>query len=324
MLHRLTDLKSFRRDRVEHARLRKLMKDRHSIWQEASGVAEALEDLGRFGSGAGIETCAALSKIFGDLVAAHAFVNSWVSATAGVLSENPLAQPLAAHQRAGCVSLMRLAQRSGAELSLVCHDVRGGSRSDIASVQFTDVETHDFVLSGRAEILLAQRSSYDPNCSVETSPAVIGAGYRLTQVDGLAAKSFTRITEPLVFLRLTRPTASQRPTQQIRLADGALLGQSSGNKQASCQEVLMAVLGRMGRKDAVPAMARIAASGPDHLRWEAIRHCLSLEIEIGFDLLCKAARKQDDPLQESAAALRDQLVSSYPQLAQLESALCPA
>ena len=86
----------------------------------------------------------------------------------------------------------------------------------------------------------------------------------------------------------------------------------------------MALLSEMGRSDAVPHMARLAANGSAESRWQALRHCLSLDTAAGFGLLDTVARNPDDTLSKSASALRCRLIRDYPVLAELASEPCPA
>ena len=81
---------------------------------------------------------------------------------------------------------------------------------------------------------------------------------------------------------------------------------------------MMALLGRMGRSDAAPAMATIACEqGGTALRWQALRECLSLDTATGFAALGEVARRPDDELAAAAGALRSQLIESYPQLREI-------
>ena len=84
----------------------------------------------------------------------------------------------------------------------------------------------------------------------------------------------------------------------------------------------MALLNRMGRPDAVPAFTEIARTGSDHLRWQAMRHCLAMNVRTGFALLGAMARSVDDPLATPAGALRARLIEQYPELLELEKQLC--
>lgn len=80
----------------------------------------------------------------------------------------------------------------------------------------------------------------------------------------------------------------------------------------------MAVLGAMGRADAVPAMLEQSRTAPVQLRWEALRHAIALETTIGFNRLEEVAADASDPLSDHAGRVRQQLLAAYPQLAEQE------
>lgn len=221
---------------------------------------------------------------------------------------------------------MLLSRRGGAELALVCYDGTNGYRQKpLASGYFAPVERHEAVLAGAGRLVLIRRDEEVTGpASFSFERRVVRAGCFLTQVDARESKVFEHIERHLVVLRLSRSDAGGGPVQEYRLSDGALLHQSSSDKFASCQEMAMAVLGRMGRGDAEPAMARIAQTGCDHLRWQALRHCLALDTAAGFRLVDGIARDHGDRLALPAGALRAQLVEAHPQLAALETEPCLA
>jgi hypothetical protein len=123
----------------------------------------------------------------------------------------------------------------------------------------------------------------------------------------------------LVTLRLQRRLRNAGPTREFRLTDGELVHQAAGNVRDSRIEVMMALAGRMGRKDAAPLLAEIVREeGSAALRWQALRECLALDTRVGFTTLCAIARSPSDELAPPAGALRSQLIEAHPQLADLE------
>jgi hypothetical protein len=88
--------------------------------------------------------------------------------------------------------------------------------------------------------------------------------------------------------------------------------------------MMLAVLGRMGRADAAPALAEMARDGCEHVRWQAVRECLALDTAEGFRTLAAIARDPADSLAAQAGTLRAQLLEAHPQLAILEERPCPA
>jgi hypothetical protein len=102
-----------------------------------------------------------------------------------------------------------------------------------------------------------------------------------------------------------------------------LLHQAAGSPRDSRLELTAALLGRMGRSDAAPMLAAMAEERVSaHLRWQALRECLGLDSAAGFATLTLLAGRDDDPLAGPAAALRSQLLETYPQLAGISP--CPA
>ena len=84
------------------------------------------------------------------------------------------------------------------------------------------------------------------------------------------------------------------------------------------------VLGAMNRSDAAPAMKGIALqAGPDYVRWEALRQSIHLDPVRGFSALSQISADGSDELSMAAAALREHLVESYPQLLEQEGSACP-
>ncbi|MFN2100179.1 hypothetical protein [Altererythrobacter sp. MF3-039] len=316
------ELNAFRLNRAEHIRLREGTREVERVWRVSPGNAEVLEELERFGNGASLASCRRLGILTSNLPVGKSFCRGWTRAIAAHIAQEPLAQPQNAHQRSANASTMRIAQAGRAELSIVCQDVRGSQCTKVASVQFSDVESHDLVISGKARVLVARRAAFSSGSAIETREVSAEPGSSFRQMDGLVAKAFKQVTRPLLLLRLTRTGLSQRPIQQVALADGKILGQSSGGKHASCQEVTMAVLGRMRRVDAASVIEQIALGGSENLRWEAVRQCLALDVARGFSLLCDIATEAEDPLAGHAGTLRAQLLETHPQLAELERQEC--
>jgi len=109
--------------------------------------------------------------------------------------------------------------------------------------------------------------------------------------------------------------------------EGRLVHQSAGTIGESAQELMLALLGRMKRADAVPLMARMSGEGGESLRWQALRECLALDSGAGFRALCAIAADPGDVLAAPAGALRAQLLEAYSVLAgmlEAEDMPCPA
>jgi hypothetical protein len=128
----------------------------------------------------------------------------------------------------------------------------------------------------------------------------------------------TMVSHTLVSLRLTRLAEAPQSSREYRLSDGHMVAQAAGDPHASRHELMLAVLGRMGRADAAPVLAEMTRAGCEHVRWQALRECLALDTAEGFRALTAIARDPSDTFAPQAGALRAQLVEAHPQLAALE------
>jgi hypothetical protein len=155
-------------------------------------------------------------------------------------------------------------------------------------------------------------------------PMVLSPGIRFTLDLAREAMLLDRVQTRLVSLRLRRVPEVGPPMRQYALKDGTLLRQASSDSGESRREMMLALLGRMGRVDAAPEMAALTTEGSDHLRWQALRECIALDSGTGFAALCNIARNPADELAAPAGALRARLLEAYPALATLEVSLCPA
>ncbi len=321
------DFLPLRRDFDEQLRLFEIAQSANRSWSARPEVRQILDEFEKFGQGADIDECDALSRLFKDPSNSREFAGRISRHVLDMLSDEPLAQPEFGDQADSSSATIQLAKHGRAELSLTCFDARDESSDQIQSMGFYDCDRHEIIVAGEAEALFAL---YDPSANpaekVSTWRERVSQGHAFHASSGstFKSKTYTRIAKRVVVLRLVRRPLDPQPAREIRISDGAVLSQSNGSKHASCQEVMMATLGRMGRKDAVPAMSRLARNGDEHLRWEAIRQCLALDFRVGFDLLCEAATAPNDPLSGIASALRAQLIEAHPQLAELERELCHA
>ena len=100
---------------------------------------------------------------------------------------------------------------------------------------------------------------------------------------------------------------------------------SGGDLATTHRASMVALLGGVGRADAAPVLAGIACgTQAASLRWQTLRECLALDTQEGFAALCQVAQTSGDPLAREAGALRAQLIETYPQMAQMADATCPA
>ena len=168
------------------------------------------------------------------------------------------------------------------------HACEPGSRS-FDTAAFSDAERHEAVLAGEAQARIVRRRgavrTARPSSRSRCEPGVrLALDLRERGAAG-AARSSGGWSRCGCTARAAIPGRAANTT----LADGALLHQSAGDIRASRHEMMLALLGRMGRAEAAPVMAAIAREpGDASLRWQALRECLALDTAAGFAALCDA------------------------------------
>lgn len=287
-------------------------------WRADPRAAGALGELAAYGKGAAFGECPALAAALGEHASAMELVGALFERMLPALRSEPLGQvPLRQFSGNG-VSTLLLAHEGRAMLLLTAREAGSVPRE---AVSFSDGERHELVLAGEAEARLVRLGEARPETAqLAFADVPLQAQVSLALDLSCEALMTERVTRRLVSLRLTRAVEAPRPTREYRLSDGAFLHQASGDMRESRHELMLALLGRMGRADAVPVMAEMAAEGSEHIRWQALRECLALDTAAGFGALCAIAREAADPLAGPAGALRAQLLEAHPVLAQLETA----
>ena len=290
-------------------------------WRRGPATAALLADLDRFGAGAPLEACPALDALFiGG--AAQVLASALCRCLAGVLEQEPFGHPPFRHGFDGQVSTLLLARAGRAHL--VLHSREPG-RWDFASARYGDALRYETVLAGKATASVVRVRGEPGRRTFSSERVELAAGTRLALDLSCEALQIGNVERRLIALRLHRFDARPRPSREYALADGALLLQSAGDMRASRHETMLALLGRMGRREAAPEIAALACEpGDDSLRWQALRECLALDTAEGFRALSHVARAAGDPLAGPAGALRAQLVEAHPQLLVLEDDRCPA
>ncbi|HEY7806280.1 MAG TPA: hypothetical protein VIC34_03685 [Croceibacterium sp.] len=311
------DIAALRKDRAPQLQAQAAMFAAREAWQFEAGVAQVLADLEEFGRGAPLSSCLALAELFATGEAAGQFADRFSSAFAGVLAREPLGQLPFRHGYDGVLSTLLLARSGPARLTLVAHEP---GKYEASSVLFSDGARHDAVIAGEATARLTTRLV---DGSFEHDRLNLAAQARLALDLSRKALFVERVERRLVALRLQRDAPMAGPVREFSLADGRLLQQSAGEPRHSRHEMMVALLGRMKRREAAPLIAEIAGEAwPDTLRWQALREALALDTAIGFAALGRIARSSLDPLAVPAGALRAQLIEAHPELRQFEEAQC--
>ena len=289
-----------------------------AAWRARPEVAAVLADIEAFAGFAPLDGCPALAALFraGD-GSARRLVDGFAAATALALDATPLGHVPLRHYTNGKTSTLMIAREGNVALTLIAtaSEALGGSTAQ-AGVSFGPSESWEHVLAGSAtgetvECCVAGART----ALLERRTTALGPG-TVVHLDGMRrALRLCGIDGTLVSLRLMRRRADAGATREYDLQTGELIHQAAGNPRDSRIEMMMALLGRMGRADAAPALARIAqGSDSEALRWQALRECLALDSGEGFAALSAIARTPDDPLAAPAGRLRAQLLGAHPQL----------
>lgn len=315
------ELRALRRDDAPQRLAQAALREAAQAWRERPETAAVLRGVAELAAGAPLEASPALAALFAPGPTAPAFVATFVAAQAMAIAAQPLGHVALRHFTDSVLSTLLLARSGGVTLTLVAIDGSGlAAQPAPISIGFTDADAWEHVLAGTGageRLALMADGALDRRCVRLCAGAVIA---RDAEREALLVRA---IDGCLVSLRLQRRRASARPSREYALADGALVHQAAGSAEDSRLELMLALLGRMGRADAAPLMAALAR-GEDSaaLRWQALRECLALDTAAGFAALDALAGRMNDPLAAPAADLRARLVARHPELAGILA--CPA
>lgn len=294
-----------------------------AAWKAAPGVAAVLANFDQFAAGAALPDLPSLAALFGgeQAEAARSFTAPLLAAWAEALIEQPFGVVPMRHQASPASANLLLAASGDCLLNLVAIDgarLAGVPAARVAS--FAPAEVWEVVLNGCGSGRLVERRGE----AIIVNPIELIPGLALGREAERESLLLDGVDGAMLMLRLQRRHNTIQPRREYALDDGRLLRQASATPAESRHEVAVALLGRMGRKDAAPLLAEIARdeNHGDSLRWQALRECLALDTRTGFWTLTAIARAGSDTLAVPAGALRAQLLESYPQLAEVE--LCHA
>ena len=242
------------------------------------------------------------------------------------LEAAPLGHLAMRHYADDTLCTLLLAQAGNVSLALVVTDGEGlAARPPATTADFGPRECWEAVLAGRAEaeLIECRAVSEEGRADLRRRDLILAPGKVVCRDAARQSLQLRRIEGCLVTLRLQRRHERAGATREYALDGGALVHMAAGNPRDSRIELMLAMLGRMGRADAAPMIASLAqGDGSEALRWQALRECLALDAATGFAALVGIAARPGDALAAPAAALRDQLVAAHPQLAEIAS--CPA
>ncbi len=290
-------------------------------------LAAILTDLETYGAGASLSDCKHLATPFAAEGAPRRAIESFVRRIVRLQRAYSLAQLAFRHQSGPGFHYLQIAGKGRATLGLALYD-GVPHRSGTASATFPDAERHDVVLAGAGEFgLLEVASENGAHATIKERRQQVGEGSVIALRGPARSQVLRAVGGRLLILRLIRFAETPLPTRRFALPSGNLLHRASGDRRESQHELMMALLGRMGRSDAVPVLADLAldgAGGSEHFRWQALRECLALDTAAGLRVLSSIAKDPADALSGPARNLRAGLVETHPRLASLEPEPCLA
>jgi len=313
-----SELRALRADDGPQRTAQAEMHRRIGAWRDSARVRAVDEALACFAAGERLADLPALAELT-TYRGAREFVDALVAELVSGLDALPLAHVAFRHtHHAGRSSLM-LSRAGRVTLSLECRTPAFAAGEDPSSCVLSDIDSWDVVLAGGMAGRLIRAREESGSLTFEQDPLVLRRGDTNGRRGNREVLAIEHIASCLTLLRLQRRAEVATPARAYDLATGALIGQASGDVRESRRALMVALLGRMNRREDVPVLAGIARDADEvALRWEAVRECLGLDTATGFRLLGELARRIGDPIQPDAAALRVQLLEAHPQLAALE------
>ena len=320
------DLQALRSDDTPQRQAQAALHQLGAQWRTNGGGAGLDAAMVSYARGEPLAQLPPLARLFAPgEPAALRLTRDLIDRLAVTLAAAPWGQVPLRHKLDDMTATLVLAGAGNAALVLQVIDGAGLKRRAAAlTASFSPGETHDHVLAGGADARLIElRDATDACADLAVTPCRLAAGDVARRNGAHQSLLIDAAETTLVTLKLQRRPVSGSVTREFRLADGTLAHQAAGNPRESRFELAAALLGRMGRSDAAPLLAAMAEEhGGQSLRWQSLKECLGLDSGAGFAALSRIAAQADDPLAAPAAALRTQLLTTYPQLA--GAVPCPA
>ncbi|MBO9724380.1 MAG: hypothetical protein J7530_08405 [Novosphingobium sp.] len=283
-------------------------------WRALPHVAPVFTALERFGRGVELEVCRPLAALFeGNRDTAGALVSELVRRGVAAIGSFPLGQLPFRHARRETINTVLLAHAGTATLALAVYDGEALARDPPPlTAEFAPKQTWSRVLAGRGR---GERILRDSSGTLHVEPVALEPGDALYRNGAREAFRLRNVDGSLVVLRLQRLASLHRPVRAYALEDGAFRGQAALTAEYNRQEMAMAVLAGLGRKDAVPVLSRIVeGTGSAALRWEALRAILAIDTRAGLVLLGTVAAGEDRELAGPARDLHRRLIAQWPEL----------
>lgn len=320
-------ISALRGDQAAQSALRLAVAEAVEDCRRQPGMASLLAALEDYGAGAALIDCPSLARLFRGGDAARSVIQPFVARLVELHGDFPLAQLAFRHQSGEGFHFLQIAAKGRATLGLALHDAQARTQAKSVAT-FPDAERFEAVLAGEADAgLLGIVRETKQGAEIDEAPLALRAGGCLALMGANRSRILREVRGRLLVLRLARTSEAPQPTRQFMLPSGKLVHRASGDRRESRHEMMLALLGRLGRIDAAPLMAALAlqrATASDHFRWHALRECLALDTGQGFRSLLAICANRSDRLAPQAMALHADLVATYPALARMEQAACPA
>lgn len=314
------EIAALRQDDTPQREAQAALTEAFDAWADRAQSRAVFADMALYAGGAALDDCPALAAIFAGDGAAALWVGEWAKVMLRGLCGHPLGHVPLRHGTNGVVSTLLLGRSGEAMLALVAVDGAALARQPASSgVSFAPIDSHEYVLAGsaRGQIITCAGpgemqttlTSRDIDLRPEMAITLDGAreALRLSAAEGV-----------LVSLRLQRRQPRGHVTQEYDLSTGQLRHRAAAAMRESRHALMVNLLGRMGRRDALPILTEIAREeASDDLRWQALRETLGLDTAQGFRLLSEIAGREGDPLAPPARRLQAQLLAQYPMLAEI-------
>lgn len=311
-MHVHPDIAALRSDPALQRRARSKMDEALMAWRAKDEVRAIQRCMAELDQGTSFEQVPALRDLLTDLPTAQAFVDDMIEVFGAAMKAEPLGEVPFQHNSNRAYSRMQIAQAGHTVLSLAAYEPAKPMKPD--AIQFVDCTAFEIIIAGSAQGIYCERIETAGQVQILTERRSWSAGDRIERRALNQARQFVEVEQTLLVLQLSKAPQNPLPSCVYRLVDGELIQQASGDKRASEQLMALSVLGLLDRAEA-PHVFRQFAAETEHdteARWEAVRQLVATDAEAGLDLLDRLSRRQFDPLSDTAATLRDQLLSAHP------------
>ena len=305
------ELQALRGDDREARTHRVAMEEALEDCRREPRLAAVLEELLRYGEGGDFAHCPALVALFEHTRAARDILRPLIGRLIALHRAYPLAQLAFRHRSQAGTHVLQIAARGHATLSLVLQYHDAGAEHTVAT--FADADQREVVLRGKASACLFEIEAEERGrVTLESMPSGLQPGSRIRCPGPRHARLIQPSHASFLTLRLVRAARRPGPTRRVDVRSGRIVHRASGSVADSRADLAMLLLGRMGRRDALPVLSARSRTGNAQVRWQALRQCLALDAATGLPLLEGIAQDRGDPLYGAAKALLAQLQREQP------------